>query len=222
MAVETQTNATSKTPMSRDRVLGAAVELADAEGIESLTMRRLAKELGVEAMTLYYYVPNKDAILNGIVDLVFSEMELPAAGGDWKRELRSSSISAHRVLLRHRWGAAIALKGGVHPSRLRYMDAVLGCLRSAGFSAEMTHHAYHALESHIMGFTLWLVGMALDATKLPDLAASFLSTLSRDDFPHVAEHVQTHFDPAVEYTGTEFEFGLDLILDGLERLRPAA
>jgi AcrR family transcriptional regulator len=208
--------------MSRERVLRAAVRLADETGIESLTMRKLARGLGVEAMTLYYYVANKEEILAGIVDLVVSEIESPGEGPDghavsWKDSLRRSAISAHEVLMRHRWAAALMLSGSVSEPRMRQMEGILRCLRQAGFSAEMTHHAYHAVESHIMGFTLWLVGMALEAEKRPDLAASFLQGLPRDRFPYLAEHIGTHLLPPSEYTGSEFEFGLDLILDGLER-----
>ena len=217
MAVRTESRRELRTSMSRERVLSAAVRLADDAGIEALTMRKLAKELGVEAMTLYYYVPNKDEILKGIVDLVVSEIESPATGPDWKSALRRTAVSGHHVLLRHEWAASLMLSGGASEPRMRYMEGLLGCLRQAGFSAEMTHHAYHALESHIMGFTLWLIGMALEAEKLPDLAASFLRDLPRDRFPYLAEHIGTHLVPPTEYTGSEFEFGLDLILDGLER-----
>jgi AcrR family transcriptional regulator len=213
-------SAEPRAPLSRERVLRAAIGLADASGIEALTMRRLAKELGVEAMTLYYYVANKDEILTGITDLVVGEFELPPGDVDWKQGLRLTAISAHRVLLRHGWAANLMLSGSdARPARLHHMEAILDSLRSAGFSAEMTHHAYHALESHIMGFTLWLVGMALDAQKLPGMAADFLEQLPREEFPRLAEHIETHFVAPVEYVGTEFEFGLDLILDGLERIR---
>ena len=129
-------------PLSRERVLDAAISLADELGIEALTMRRLAQELGVEAMTLYYYVRNKDEILNGIVDRVVSEFELPSPRDDWKPALRASAVSASRVLLEHRWAVALILSGsGVSQARLRHMDAVLGTLRGAGFSPEMTDHA---------------------------------------------------------------------------------
>ena len=223
MAVRADSRREPRTTMSRERVLRAAVQLADEAGIESLSMRKLAKELGVEAMTLYYYVANKDEILDGMVDLVAAEMESPSPGPDWKTELRRSAISAHRVLMRHKWAAALILSSsGIHQAQLLRTEAVLGCLRSAGFSAEMTHHAYHALESHIMGFTLWLVGMALDAEKLPSLAAEFLRQVPAERFPHMTEHVATHFAKPTEYTGSEFEFGLDLILDGLERIRTGA
>jgi AcrR family transcriptional regulator len=210
--------------LSRDRVLRAAISLADETGIESVTMRKLAQELGVEAMTLYYYVANKDEILGGIVDAVVSEIELPSPGADWKAAIRRTAISAHEVLLRHEWAASLLLSGpGVSLSRLRYMDSILGSLREGGFSAEMTDHAYHALDSHIMGFTLWEVGISLGLTRLglQGSIARFLQELDIDEYPHLAEHAEQHLkdrDPADE---GEFEFGLDLILDGLERIQNA-
>ncbi|MEO6579495.1 MAG: TetR/AcrR family transcriptional regulator C-terminal domain-containing protein, partial [Candidatus Limnocylindria bacterium] len=154
----------ARQPMSRERVLDAAISLADRGGIGALSMRKLAQELGVEAMTLYYHVANKEAILEGIVDMVVSEIELPPADAEWKPALRRSAISAHDVLQRHPWTAGLMLAPNrVSQARLRHMDAVLGTLRRAGFSAEMTDHAYHALDSHIMGFTLWVVGMNIGA-----------------------------------------------------------
>jgi AcrR family transcriptional regulator len=204
-------------------VLEAAVSLADAGGIESLTMRRLAQEVGVEAMTLYYYVANKDEILNGIVDMVVSEIELPPSGDDWRTALRRSAISAHEILVRHPWSASLVLSGGgVSAARLRLMDAILGTLRGAGFSADMTDHAYHALDSHITGFTLWQVSMPFDTREeLVDLAEAFLQETSADEYPYVVEHAEQHMGPSAPEGKTEFEFGLDLILDGLERLRDA-
>jgi AcrR family transcriptional regulator len=205
--------------LSRDRVLRAAIGLADETGIESLTMRRLAQALGVEAMTLYYYVANKDEILGGIVDAVVSEIELPSPEADWKAAIRRTAISAHKVLLQHEWAAGLLLSGpGVSLSRLQYMDSILGSLREGGFSAEMTDHAYHALDSHIMGFTLWEVGISLGLARLQGSIARFLQDLDIDEYPHLAEHAEQHLkdrDPADE---GEFEFGLDLILNGLERM----
>ena len=195
------------------------MEMADAGGLESLTMRRLAQQLGVEAMSLYHHVANKDEILSGIADMVVNEYEHPPSGADWKAAIRHTAISAHRVLLRHRWAASLLLSGTA-PSRARleYMDSLLGTLRRAGLSAEMTDHAYHALDSHIMGFTLWLVGMDLPAKDDFDaLAASFLESLPRDELPHLVEHVEQHLRERDPEEKTEFEFGLDLILDGLER-----
>jgi AcrR family transcriptional regulator len=221
MAPRRNPRETARVPLSRERVLLAAIELADARGIESLTMRGLAQELGVEAMTLYYHVANKDDILNGIVDRVVSEMELPPPELDWKSSLRMAAISANDVLGRHPWAANLVLSGpGISTARLRLMDAILGTLRNAGFSAEMTDHAYHALDSHIMGFALWVGSMNLGSDEdLAALAANFLRELPRHDLPHLAEHVQQHMKPRDPDDQGEFAFGLDLILDGLERLR---
>jgi AcrR family transcriptional regulator len=203
--------------LSRERVLRAAIELADASGAEALTMRRLAQALGVEAMTLYHYVRNKEDLLDGIVDLVVGEFEPPTTDGDWKAALRRTAMSAHDALVRHPWAANLMLAGGVRDARLRYMDGLLGCLRRGGFSAEMTHHAYHALDSHILGFTLWQVGI-LSAGDLPDLATTFLGRVRANGYAFLAEHVEQHLEERPE-DQSEFEFGLDLILDGLERLR---
>jgi AcrR family transcriptional regulator len=207
--------------MSRDRVLEGAIALADANGIEALTMRRLAQDLGVEAMTLYYYVKNKDDILNGMVDRVVREFELPPTGTDWKLALRRTAVSAHEALTRHHWAARLILStDGVSQARLRYMDSVLGTLRGAGLSADMTDHAYHALESHIMGFTLWSTTMNLGSDDdLAAMAAEFVQQLPRDEMPHLVEHVEQHMRPRSPDEVGDFEFGLDLILDGLERIR---
>ena len=204
-------------------MLDAAIGLADARGIDALTMRGLAQELGVEAMTLYYYVRNKDEILTGIVDRVVSEFELPSSRDEWKAAIRATAISAYHVLIRHPWAAALILSGpGLSQARLRYMNAILGTLRGAGFSAEMTDHAYHALDSHIMGFTLWVVGMNLGTDEeLAALAADFVDEIRTADMPHLVEHVEQHMKPPDPDDKPEFEFGLDLILDGLERMRDA-
>jgi AcrR family transcriptional regulator len=217
------TAAEARVALSRERVLRAAIDLADAEGIESLTMRRLARVLGVEAMSLYHHVANKDEILNGIVDLVVGEFELPAEGDDWRAAMRRAAISAHEVLLAHPWAASLVLSGaGISTARLRHMNAILGCLRHAGFSANQTDHAYHALDSHIMGFTLWVVGMNFGTSEnLAALAAGFLQQMDLADLPHLAEHVEQHLKPRDPESEGEFVFGLNLILDGLERIRTA-
>jgi AcrR family transcriptional regulator len=218
-----QTNATGthpRTPLSKERVLQAAIVLADADGIESLTMRRLAKELGVEAMSLYNHVANKDDILSGIVDIVESEIELPSPAVDWKLALRTIAMSAHDVFERHPWAASLTLSAiGTRPARLRYMNAILGHLRESGFSAEMTDLAYHALESHVAGFTLWAAQSQVDAEELPDLAATFLKELPDGEFPYLVEHVHQHLKERNSESEGTFAFGLDLILDGLERIR---
>ena len=200
----------------------AAIGLADQGGIDSLTMRRLAQELGVEAMSLYYYVASKDDILKGIVDPVISEIDVPSDGADWKTALRRSAISFHNALSRHPWAAKLIMSGtGVGLARVRYMDAVLRRLREAGFSPELTHHTYHALDSHIMGSTLWAAAYATMPKAQADLAQNFLRKLPLTEYPDFAEHAQQHIRKTGPKDKSEFEFGLDLILDSLERMRDA-
>jgi AcrR family transcriptional regulator len=179
-------------------------------------MRRLAATLGVEAMTLYYHVRNKDDLLRGIMDLVFGEYELPRSGIPWRDAVRGVAVSAHAALMRHPWAAELSFKVGPSPARFQWMEALLGTLRGAGFSPAMTHHAYHALDSHIVGFTLWVVGMPEDDAELPEMARRVLDTFPVDELPHLAEHIQQHITPTDDIR--EFEFGLDLLLDGLERI----
>lgn len=212
--------AAKRAPLTRERVLQAAIRLADDEGIDALSMRRLGQELGVEAMTLYYHVPNKEAILAGIVDMVVAEIDLPRPGDDWKAAIKATAISAQRVFARHRWAASLVLSSEPSAARLRYMNAVLGTFRQAGFSPALTDHAYHAVDSHVMGFTLWLVGMSLpdEDADMASLAAQFLSRIPSDELPFLVEHVEQHLKPRDPADKAEFEFGLDLILDGLERL----
>ena len=195
--------------------------LADASGLESLSMRRLGQQLGVEAMSLYNHVANKDDILDGIVDLVVSEIEVPASDAEWKSAMRRSAISAHDALQRHPWANAIMISAGVRSARLRYMESVLRRLREAGFSPEMTHHAYHALDSHIVGFALWQAGYAALPQDLSDLAAAFLRDVPAAEYPYLVEHVEQHLTESDGDDVSEFEFGLELILDGLERMRDA-
>jgi AcrR family transcriptional regulator len=207
-----------RAPLRRDRVLEAAIRLADDGGIESLSMRKLGRALGVEAMSLYKHVANKDDVLDGLVDLVEGEIELPSSVQDWKAAIRTCAISAHEVLRRHPWAPSLIMTR-FRPARLRYMDWLLGRLRGAGFPPQLTYHAYHALDSHILGFTLWEAGHSVDTDDLPDAVESFLRQLPIDDYPHFAEHVQQHLtEPGLDDVGG-FEFELDLILDGLQRLR---
>ena len=191
--------------------------LADESGIEALTMRRLAQELGVEAMSLYYHVANKDDIVTGILGLALEEVELPPADLDWKEALRRSATSVHDVLERHPWASPLMMSPGrVSEARFRWMDAVLGRLREAGFSANLTHHAYHALDSHITGSTLWESGYANSLRNVSFSAEDFLKTLPDGAWPHLVEHVHTHIAGPDDIR--EFDFGLDLILDSLERI----
>ena len=221
MATQPDSSSQPRVPLSRDRVLNAAIRLADDGGIESLTMRKLGRALGVEAMSLYNHVANKDDILDGIVDLVMNETELPPATEDWDVAVRRCAISAHEALLRHPWACSLVMSPttGFTP-RMRYMEVLLGRLSEAGFSPELTSHAYHALDSHILGFTLWQIGHTVATEGGEDLATTILRDLSVDEYPYLAEHVEQHF--AGSDDEGEFEFVLDLILDGLKRIRGAA
>jgi AcrR family transcriptional regulator len=174
-------------------------------------------------MTLYHYVPSKDALLDAMVEAVVGGFDLPAAASDWKAALRASAISAHERLRRHPWACAqMAMPARSSVARLDWMEAVLGCLRQAGFSAVMTHHAYHVLDSHIVGFTLWEAGYAGIVGSLEDVATPFLADLPPGRYASLVEHVGVHLSGAADADGDEFSFGLDLLLDGLERLRDRA
>ena len=211
-----------RTPLSRERVLRAAIRMADENGFEALTMRKLAAGLGVQAMSLYNHVASKDDIRDGIVDLVMQEIALPAPGADWKTALRRSAMSAHDVLVSHPWACSLMMStSSVSTARLDWMEGVLRTLREAGFSANLTHHAYHALDSHITGFTLWQVGLFQDTEELTTMAEGFLRSLVVDEYPYLAEHIREHLEESSPDEKTEFEFGLDLILDGIERIRDA-
>jgi AcrR family transcriptional regulator len=203
-------------PLSRERILLAAMRLADEGGIEALSMRKLAQELGVKAMSLYNHVADKDDLLNGIVDIVVGEIEVPVLDIDWKTAMRRRAISAHEMLLRHPW-AAIALMSrmNVGPMMLRYIDATLGCLREAGFSFEMADHAWNAIDSHIYGFTLQELNFPIRETDYSEAAAMGLSLIPADKYPYMNQ--LTHYVMDGRYDGIhDFEFGLELILNGLD------
>ena len=210
---------TQRLPLSTERVLEAALELADSDGIDALSMRRLGQHLGVEAMSLYNHVANKDEVIDGILELVTREFGSPDPDEAWKEGIRASAISMRDALLAHPWAAGIinARSGAVGEARLRQMDDTLGTLRRAGFSAELAHHAFHVLSGHVVGYTMQQLSFDLDDEELERLAADFVATLDADAYPHLAEHVRGH---AEAHYGEEsdFEFGLDLILDGFERL----
>jgi AcrR family transcriptional regulator len=210
----------SRAPLSRDRLLAAAIELADADGLAALSMRRLAARLGVEAMSLYHYVRSKDELLGGILERVLSELELPPAGTPWKRALRTTTLSAHAVLDRHRWAATVLMTPGASsPTRSRWMEAVLASLAAAGLPPGLADHAYHALDSYVVGFTLWQSSIPYSAAQIEDLARTFLATMPVDEFPHTAEHVRWHLDSSRGEGRQAFESGLDMFLDGLEQAR---
>lgn len=223
MATEPTRPSAARVPLNRERVLEAAVGIADRDGIEGLSMRRLGRELGIEAMSLYNHVAGKEDLEQGIVEVVLAEIEHPRPGRNWREEIRRTAVSSHDAFVRHRWSCGLLTHGsGISRLRMQWMEAVLGTFRNAGFSPNLTHHAYHAIDSHITGFTLWQVGMPFRSrAELVDLAAGFLSRIPADEFPYVVEHAEEHLAPLVPGEKPEFEFGLDLILDGLERLRDA-
>jgi AcrR family transcriptional regulator len=211
-----------RVPLSRERVLRGAVEVADAAGVGALTIRSLAQHLGVKPMSLYYYVANKDAILDGIVDLVFSEIDLPRPGDAWRPEMRRRAISARSVLGRHPWAIEI-LQSRTAPGSgtLRHHNAVIGTLREAGFTVEMTAHAFALLDSYIYGFALSEASLPINGPEtVTEVAEKMMMQYLAVDYPYLAEFSVKHIlKPGYDF-GSEFEFGLDLILDGLARSIP--
>jgi AcrR family transcriptional regulator len=211
----------ARTPLSRDRVLRAAVTFADESGIGSLSMRKLGEVLGVEAMSLYNHVASKDELLDGMVDLVFSEIDLPSGGMGWKTAMRLRAVSARQALARHRWAIGLMeSRTSPGPATLRHHDAVLGSLRQGGFSVEMAAHAFAVLDSFTYGFALQEASLPFDtAEQTAVLAETIMAQFPAGEYPHLAELTVTHvLQPGYDY-GSEYEFGLDLILDGLERAR---
>jgi AcrR family transcriptional regulator len=200
-------------------VLHAAVALADESGSEFLSMRKLGEAVGVEAMSLYHHVANKDDLLDGIVDLVVGEIEVPGTGTQWRAAMRARAISAHEVLVRHPWAAMqLMSRFNIGPGMTRYLDSTLGRLREGGFSITGALDAWHTLDSHIYGFTLQELSLPFDVSESAQVSASVLPQLADDQFPHVTEVIGE-----IMRTGRteDFEFGLNLILDGLERTRLA-
>jgi AcrR family transcriptional regulator len=217
----THPNAVPRARLNRDRVLRAAIALADAGGIESLTMRKLGVDLGVEAMSLYNHVANKSDLLDGMIDGVFGEIDLPTDATDWRAAMRRRAISARAVLSRHRWAIGLMeSRSTPGPATLRHHDAVIGTLRKAGFSIGMSAHAYSALDSYIYGFALQEPSLPFDtAEETAKVAQAIMAQFSSGEYPHLTEMAVEHvMQPGYDY-GNEFAFGLDLILDGLERAR---
>jgi AcrR family transcriptional regulator len=212
----------TRTPLTRERILGAAVELADREGLDSLSMRRLADELGAGAMSLYHYVPNKEELVAGMIDLVFAEIELPTTDVDWKAAMRRRAASTRAALNRHRW--AVGRMEGTHsgPANVRVHDAVLGCLREAGFSIETTIQAMSVQDAYIYGFALQEKDLPFETAEESAAVADSQGWEDEElaeQFPYLAEVVAGHV-AKVGYDFTEaFEYGLDLILEALERRR---
>ncbi|GAA4090597.1 TetR/AcrR family transcriptional regulator [Streptomyces shaanxiensis] len=205
--------------LTRQRVLQAAVELADTGGLETLSMRKLGEAVGVEAMSLYNHVANKEDLLDGMVDLVFGEVELPTPGDNWRQAMRQRAISMRLVLSHHRWAIGLMeSRSTPGPATLRHHDAVLGCLRQGGFSLTLTAHAVSILDSYIYGFALQEKTLPFDTPEeTAELAESIMSRFGDGEYPHLTEIATAHvLRPGYVY-GDEFEFGLDLILDGLQQ-----
>ncbi len=221
MAKQMEASPQFRIPLSRDRVLRTAVALADESGIESLSMRKLAKEFGVVPMALYKHVANKEDMLVGMVDIFFSEIDLPPNGTDWKTAMRQRAISTRAVLTRHRWALGLTdsrMKPG--PVNLRHHNAVIGCLRHAGFSIEMAIHTYSAMDSYVYGFTLQEQTLPFDnPEEVGEAAEIMLQRFPADEYPYLKETIVEHITKNGWDYADEFEFGLELILNAIERLR---
>jgi AcrR family transcriptional regulator len=209
-----------RVPLTRERVLRAAIDIADSGGIESLTMRRLAEKLEVKPMSLYYHVANKDAIIDGIVDVAFSEISLPRVGQAWKPAMRDRAISVRHVLDDHPWATSL-MQGRVNPgpALLHHHDAVIGCLREGGFTVAMAAHAFSAIDAYVYGFSLQETTLPFETPQeLAMIAEMILQQMPADMYPYLAEMTVDHIlQPGYSYSD-EFEFGLDLMLDALETM----
>lgn len=212
-----------RVPLNRERVLAGAMTVADAGGIGALTIRSLAQELAVKPMSVYHYVANKDEILDGIVDLVYGEIDLPTPGGDWRTEMRHRAGSARRVLARHPWATALLqsrLRPG--PATLAHHNAFVATLRTAGFSIELTAHAFALIDSYVFGFALSENALPIHGPDtVADTAASMMEQFfDAAAYPHLHEFTVEHIMRPDYDFGKEFDFGLTVILDGLARSLP--
>jgi AcrR family transcriptional regulator len=226
MATKIEAKAESREPLTKERILRVAVALADEGGVESLSMRRIAQELGVVPMALYKHVANKDEMLDGMVDVVVGEIDPPLEGADWKTAIRERVLSARRALLRHPWASrVIESRTTPTPTVIGYMDEMIGILRKGGFSVDLTHHSMHAMGSRALGFSQELFDdTPADPPEIQAIAAQEMA----EAFPFISEMAAaiSHDDASVVGQGCddqfEFEFALDLMLDGLEELRGSA
>jgi AcrR family transcriptional regulator len=219
MATEAAAAAGRREPLSRDKVLRSAMAVADAGGLETLTMRTLGQELGVGPMALYRHVANKDDMVDGIVDLVFEEIGPPSAGAEWKSAMRERAILVRDALLRHRWAIGLLeSRRNPGPANLRHHDAVVGTLLAAGFDMAMAAHAYSLLDAYIYGFALTKMSLPFEPTSdIAAVAQTMLDPFPLNAYPNLAAFITEHaMKPGYDY-GDEFEYGLDVILDGLER-----
>jgi AcrR family transcriptional regulator len=222
MATRARPNGQVRDRLSRERVLRAAIVDADAGGLEAVTMRRLADELGVAPMALYRHVANRDDLIDGMVDVVFGELYLPPTRTDWRRAMRKRAISVRDVLARHRWAIGLMeSRSNPGPANLRHHDAVIGNLRAAGFDMEAVAHAYSLLDSYIYGFALTKMNLPFQSgDDVAEIAHTMLEPFPVDEYPNLVAFItEVAVKPGYDY-GNEFEAGLDVLLDGLERARP--
>jgi AcrR family transcriptional regulator len=231
MAAKVEERSRTREPLSRERILQAAVELADQGGVESLSMRKIAQQLGVVPMALYKHVANKDELLDGVVDVVIDEIDPPLQGVDWKTAVRERILSARRALLRHPWASeVIESRAEPTPTIIGYIDSMMGLFLSGGFSVDLMHHTMHVMGSRILGFSQELFD---DTASMPEEEAIAMWTEMADVYPNIAALVGEisggailHDEGSTVGGGCddqfEFEFALDLLLDGLERLRSAS
>ncbi|MEO1590759.1 MAG: TetR/AcrR family transcriptional regulator C-terminal domain-containing protein [Cyanobacteria bacterium J06632_22] len=205
-------------PLSRTQVIAAALQLADAQGIEALSMRKLADTLGVKAMSLYNHVKNKDDLLDAIVDHVVAEMALPSLEQPWKDAMRERALSTHQILLHHPWATLpLVSRVNVGPAMLHRLEATLACLQAAGFSLPLADHAWNAMDSHIYGFTLQALNFPFESEDYATAAADYVEMIPAETYPTLNQLTQLVMHR--QYDGLhDFEFGLSLVLDGLETL----
>ena len=214
----TATGEATRAPLTADRVLQGALDLADRIGIEAFTIRKLAAELGTKPMTIYHHVPNKESIIDGIVDMVFAEIELPPEDQPWKDAIRTRCISAREVLARHRWAPPLMeSRTSPGPATLRHHDAVLGCFRRGGLSLPLTAHGYAIVDSFVYGFAMQEANLPFHGDEdIASLAEDIVASLPADALPHLTEFTAEHvLRPGYSF-GVSFGFGLDLLLDGIE------
>jgi AcrR family transcriptional regulator len=219
MTLQADQKTEPRLPWTRAQLMRAAVDLADKGGIESLSMRKLSQELGGAPMSLYNHVSNKEDLLDGMIDAVFAEIELPIGEQGWKTAMRRRAVSVRAALTQHPWAIALMQSRRTPgPATLRHHDAVLGCLRDAGFSLPLAAHAFAALDSYIYGFAMQERSLAFGTPEeTSELARAFLLQFPTKEYPRLAELTLEHvLQPGYDY-GDEYEFGLDLLLDGIER-----
>jgi AcrR family transcriptional regulator len=212
-----------KPRLTAERVIDGAVALADQIGTDALTIRKLADAIDAKPMTIYHHVPNKEAIIDGMVDHVFDEIELPPTDTDWRTAILVRCNSMRQVLARHPWAAPLMeTRTSPGPATLRHHDAVLGCFRGAGFSLDLTSHAYAIVDAFLFGFALQESTLPATAgDDMAELAGSIADLMSADLYPHLAEFTADHvLQPGYDF-GAQFDVGIDLILDGLERAAEA-